>query len=587
MINEPLLKMALSLNTNPGAYALLIGSGVSTAAGIPTSQTIVVDLIRKLAAMEGEELQLDPVTWYQQKFSKYPRYDTLLDSLTTTPSERMALLRSYFEPTPDDLEKNLKVPTSAHQAIAALAKLGYIRIILTTNFDRLMEKALDKVGIVPDVISSEDHLKGAVPYVHSQCYLVKLHGDYIDTRIKNTPEELADYPPEINTLLDRILDEFGLVVCGWSSSSDVALRNSILRCPNRRYTTFWLQKGELSEEAEDLIRHRRAESLCVESADHVFNELLERTKSLRELELTHPLSTDIAVSTVKRYLVDPKSRIRLHDLIKDESERVYLELNSDKFKIDGVSPDKEHFQQRMHQYEAIVERLMAMLVALSYHDEGKNADLLTNCIERLVSKPRQGGYTHLNNLQLYPALLITYAGGICSLSAKRFNNLAAILRTPKYRDYYNHKKIPAIEKLQVFSVFDQNAGILVPRLNAEREFTAASNYLLEVIRPFLRDYIPDDIKYEESFNIFEYLLALTFRDLLGMQWSPVGRYGWCYKVRSSLEISPIDEFIAEGQKEGSEWELLKAGFFDGSIDRLNNIIEDDMGCLQEIARGWH
>jgi len=259
MKDESALRLDISVHTNPGVYALLLGSGVSRAAGIPTGWEIVLDLIRKLAAVEGEEPQPDPETWYHQRFDELPDYAKLLDRLTTTPAERMALLRSYFQPTEEEREQGLKIPTPAHRAIATLAKLDYIRMVLTTNFDRLTERALKEEGVVPDVISSDDDLRGAMPYVHSQCVVVKLNGDYRDTRIKNTPEELENYSQTLNQCLDRVLDEFGLIICGWSGEWDTPLRNAIRRSPNRRFATYWLAKGETTEEAQHTIRHRRAE----------------------------------------------------------------------------------------------------------------------------------------------------------------------------------------------------------------------------------------------------------------------------------------------------------------------------------------
>jgi NAD-dependent SIR2 family protein deacetylase len=144
-----------------------------------------------LAAKKGEEPESDPKGWYRQKFGEEPKYGQLLDNLASTPAERRNLLRPYFEPTPEESEQDFKVPTVAHKAIAALSKMGYIRMILTTNFDRLTEIALNNERIVPDIISSEEHLEGGIPYTHSKCYVVKLHGDYLDPRIKNTPEELV------------------------------------------------------------------------------------------------------------------------------------------------------------------------------------------------------------------------------------------------------------------------------------------------------------------------------------------------------------------------------------------------------------
>ena len=122
------------------------------------------------------------------------------------------LLKSYFEPTDEELEEKKKIPTLAHKSIANLVKNGYIKVIITTNFDKLMERALLEVGVTPTVISNSDNLTGAIPIVHSKCTIVKVHGDYMDTRIKNTISELECYETEMDNLLDRILDEFGLII---------------------------------------------------------------------------------------------------------------------------------------------------------------------------------------------------------------------------------------------------------------------------------------------------------------------------------------------------------------------------------------
>ena len=112
-----------------------------------------------------------------------------------------ALLRDYFEPSADDRDEGTKQPTAAHKAIAALAAMGFIRVILTTNFDRLIETALEDAGLKPAVLTTPDQLQGALPLIHTRCCVIKLHGDYLDTRIRNTQAELASYPAEFNRLL--------------------------------------------------------------------------------------------------------------------------------------------------------------------------------------------------------------------------------------------------------------------------------------------------------------------------------------------------------------------------------------------------
>ena len=107
-------------------------------------------------------------------------------------------------------------------------------MIVTTNFDRLMEQALEAEGVNPTVISTADMVHGALPLTHAACTVIKLHGDYRDMRIRNTSAELSSYSEEMNTLLDRVFDGYGLVICGWSGTWDDALRAALFRCPNRR-----------------------------------------------------------------------------------------------------------------------------------------------------------------------------------------------------------------------------------------------------------------------------------------------------------------------------------------------------------------
>ena len=47
-----------------------------------------------------------------------------------------------------------------------MAKEGYIRVILTTNFDRLLEQAFEAEGVTPQVISHESAIAQATPLVH-------------------------------------------------------------------------------------------------------------------------------------------------------------------------------------------------------------------------------------------------------------------------------------------------------------------------------------------------------------------------------------------------------------------------------------
>src|SRR5690606_15175250 len=145
-------------------------------------------------------------------------------------------------------------------------------------------------------------ISGMLPLQHAQVTIIKLHGHYLDTRLKNTQLELSQYDPELNQLLDRIFDEYGLLICGWSGIWDIALREAILRCPSRRFTTYWTTLGELAEEAKVLATHRQALILRISSADSFFQELAETVTALEDLDKPNPLTTAVAVATLKRLL---------------------------------------------------------------------------------------------------------------------------------------------------------------------------------------------------------------------------------------------------------------------------------------------
>ena len=317
-------RLAFSLTDSPGTYALLLGSGISSAAMIPTGWGITEDLILRIAKMRGAEeaAAANPAAWYSENFQIEPSYSALVEELGTTSSERQSILDQYIEPNEQDLEQGRKQPTPAHKAIAKLAKLGVIRIIITTNFDRLLENALVEEQVALAVISSPYAIDGMQPLSHSQglCQVIKLHGDYKDSRILNTEEELKQYDERADRLLDRILDEFGMVVCGWSADWDTALRHAVRRCSTRRFGWYWGQVGETSEAADQIIEHRDALRVRIQDADSFFTNLLSQVEALVDHRRPHPDSTTLAVAMLKRFMPSPEDRIRLSDLITERTQ---------------------------------------------------------------------------------------------------------------------------------------------------------------------------------------------------------------------------------------------------------------------------
>ena len=277
---DPSVSLAFAIHSNPGAYAALIGSGVSVGAGIPTGWGVVLDLISKVARVLGEDPGADVAAWYQERYGEEPDYSKLLDALARSPAERSAILRSYFEPTAEERARGVKVPGAAHTALAELAANGHLRLFVTTNFDRLIEQALEAAGVTPRVLSTPDSILGSPPLSQAGCTVLKLHGDYLDTRIKNTPAELDAYHESVDALLDRIIEEHGFIVCGWSAAWDTALRRAFERRKSRRYSTYWADVVPPGKHASRLIEMLEGDFIHVNGADDFFTGIVDKLKTL-------------------------------------------------------------------------------------------------------------------------------------------------------------------------------------------------------------------------------------------------------------------------------------------------------------------
>lgn len=560
---DPILSLSFSIQSNPGVYALLVGSGVSRSAGIPTGWEVVLDLIRKLALLEGADCEPEPAAWFEKKHGKAPEYSELVNAIAKSSADRQQIHKSYFEPTNEEREEGRKLPTDAHKAIAELAFKGYIKVIITTNFDRLLEKALEETGVTPVVISTPDGVDGAIPLMHSKCTIVKVNGDYLDSRLKITENDLSKYDKRINGLLDRIFDEFGLIVCGWSAKWDIALRGALERCKNHRFTTYCSVTDKLDESAKKLTDFRRAQIISVKSADSFFNELAAKVSALEDISKPHPLSVKAAVASLKKYIPEERHKIKLHDLMLAETEKLFSELNNNNFPVRDVQFSEDELVRRMKKYEALAEIPLALIINGCYWGDEGHQKPWVQAIERIANHGMErSGLDVWLNLKSYPALLLFYGAGIASITAEKYSTFSALLLKPKIRDGKNEKS--ACLRLHPINVLADKGKSIPSMPKGDQPF---NQYLDALLREPLREFLPDDTRYQQCFDRFEYLLALVHADLElksgSNAWGPVG----CFRWRKGI----ISEIETEATKTGDNWPPLKAGLFDGSFERLKKV----------------
>ena len=324
-----------------------------------------------------------------------------------------------------------------------------------------------------------------MPFEFSRCTIIKVHGDYLFSDLKNTAQELATYEEPLNRLLDDVFDKHGLIVCGWSAKSDVALRDAILRTRSRRFATYWLHRDDPQPEAQTIIANRGADCIEIRDADTAMEELCSMVQALSDASDQRPADTAVAVARLKRYLPDPTQRIRLRDLVIGETDAV---IDQTRDLPMGPPPDPQGYDDQMAAYEQATAGLMQLLaVGAFFSDHDDHDQLWVRCIDRLAARPRQrSGNPALLKMQQYPTLLAMYALGVGSFAADRINPIARILAEISVReDSYTEPLAVAVNGESVLGDAMQALHGYEPRANR------SPDRLLGLLRPIMSDIAPN------------------------------------------------------------------------------------------------
>lgn len=564
--------LAFSMYSNKGVYALFLGSGVSLPSGIPTGWAIVKDLTKKIALLQNENYEKDSIEWYKKKYSTEPDYSDIIGQLAVTSTERQSLLLPYF--TPD--EKGDKEPTKAHRSIAKLIKESYVKVVLTTNFDRLIEKALDDEHIEYQVIRDVSDISGAVPLVHSNCTIVKINGDYLDCRFRNTIDELAEYPEELNAYLHEIFNNFGLITCGWSAIWDKALVKLIRSCPNQRYTSVFTYINDCNAELSDLATFKRGQCIQVKNADSFFAELLEQVSALKGIDRNVPLSKEIAIERMKKYLsLGDEGIIRMNDLLVSEFDKAIEYYNSHLFYSDY--PSKDVYDKAIEVGNTANEIIIPLAILVIRWGNMKHEKLLIDQIRKLFDRNIEypnntTSYRETRDFNHVGSVIVFYSLGVACVEFEKFNFIDKLFHIELRNQQYSGNRVFNSYVIDCFNewLVDKtifNSPTYVPFMNHVQRIVHNSYYSTL-----------NENSYLPLFCIFERLLALYYGILSHINYNraigeiPIGTLQQRdMYILSSYLRKDYDAFFNSIDLLKEKSEVIKQGMFKGSYSYYSNI----------------
>ncbi|KJS26970.1 MAG: hypothetical protein VR75_04965 [Hyphomonadaceae bacterium BRH_c29] len=206
----------------------LLGAGASRASGIRTANDMIWDFKARLyrsaksvAASSVSDLGDERTRQILQNY-----FDKETSNPASGSEEEYAV---YFEQTyPEAQDRQRYIanamrdakPSYGHHALAHLVKKDMVRIIWTTNFDRLVEDAIHTVFETTTVLTIGDlgePTKISRAFADQQWPIyAKLHGDFHSEALKNTSGELLAQDQNMRRILLDACRNQGLVVTGYS-----------------------------------------------------------------------------------------------------------------------------------------------------------------------------------------------------------------------------------------------------------------------------------------------------------------------------------------------------------------------------------
>lgn len=585
---ERLTTLAFSMYSNKGAYALLLGSGISRPAHIPSGWEVEEKLIQKLGALQGVAESKNWHQWYKDKYQQPASYSSLLGEIVKTSTERVQLMKSFFEPTNEEKELGWKNPTKAHVAIAKLAKEGYIHVILTTNFDRLLEKAFELEGVAPQVISHEGAISQATPIVHSKIpTIIKINGDYIDCQFRNTSEELDEYPEQMKLYLHRIFEDYGLVTCGWSGEWDKGLIGIINGTTRSRYNSFFAYVGEANNSIKSLSQNRQGEIMPIENADNLFSELYEQIMALEKHDANANMSHAMMMARVKKYLSSKQYDIEFADIIEKWGTEAYNQITTEVAHY-NFQLSKEAFDRYLEIHLHAIAPLLDAAILTARWGKEWHIKLFGDILIKLCIKPFKNGEIGVETsyIQALAPMLLLNVIGIACVKFGRFKELNSILKlSVPEGNFMGHYRQPLLYLLGGTHWTYETWNCLM----GANYYYPFSLFFIRQLNPVFKDYFITDSEYENIFYIWEHLKSLMYgynKCYLGGFSVPIGNFFRQrneYKMRHK-EKEPYTIFFEEADKLKNNWEPIKQGMFGGSYDDYKQIYDQAEAFYQRNRR---
>jgi len=253
--------------------AWLLGAGASADAGVPTAGQLIDELLAVLYCSENAIRRADLARDPRWRERVHVFYD---GRLGLPPVADNGFYSAIFERVYPDRDARARFvmaqlagrrPHAGQHMLAAMVAAELAPVLITTNFDTLLEDAirpaLDALARLT-VLDPESSTRAAfsIP-TDARPLLMKIHGDLGNVTVKNTTAELASQDKLLRAAALSLLGRYGLLVAGYSGrdAAVMAMLRDVLAQPTPYPGGLtWVRRPEdaLAGEVRDLLAAARA-----------------------------------------------------------------------------------------------------------------------------------------------------------------------------------------------------------------------------------------------------------------------------------------------------------------------------------------
>ena len=307
---EHLMNLVVTRNGEVPNFSLLLGAGASVNSGVKTAEEMVSGWRGFL--YEQADRPEDFQTWMRgQPWNRGDddEYSLLFEAVFDQPAQR----RVYVE----ECVKNAH-PSLGYVYLADLLKNHFFDVVLTTNFDDLLNEACYLYSSGPrPIVAAHDSVIQNIRVASQRPTIVKLHGDFLYDNIKNTLSELETLEANTKKKLSQFAKEYGLIVLGYSGRDRSVMDNIELLLrdeENFPYGVYWcLRRGaDRSNRLQNLLSKSRVYPVQIDGFDEFMADLHSMARLDPPDAIARPL--DIARDRARIFL-NSASPLRNHKVI--------------------------------------------------------------------------------------------------------------------------------------------------------------------------------------------------------------------------------------------------------------------------------